>query len=83
MFIVRYSEEVHAYLLKCCRGTCSSVGILKGYMVKEMLRTPALVSCGHQIGESAAPHPVGPEQECNFKFITNGWARLATRCGWA
>jgi len=26
---------------------------------------------------------VGPEQECNVDFITNGWARLATRCGWA
>jgi len=26
--------------------------------------------------------PLGPEQECNFNFIPNGWARLATRCGW-
>jgi len=23
------------------------------------------------------------QQECNFNFITNGWARLVTRCGWA
>jgi len=22
-------------------------------------------------------------QECNLNFIANGWARLATRCGWA
>jgi len=28
MFIVRNSEGVDAYLLKCCRGTCWSVGIL-------------------------------------------------------
>ena len=21
------------------------------------------------------------QQECNFNFIKNGWARLATRCG--
>jgi len=26
---------------------------------------------------------VGPEQKCNFNLIANGWARLATRCGWA
>jgi len=25
----------------------------------------------------------GMQQECNFNSITNGWARLATRCGWA
>ena len=43
MFICRNSEGVHAYLLKCCRGTCSSVGMLKGYMVKERLGTPGLV----------------------------------------
>jgi len=23
------------------------------------------------------------QQECNFNSITNGWVRLATRCGWA
>ena len=42
MFIVRNSEGVHAYLLKCFRGTCSSVGMLKGYMVRERLGTPVL-----------------------------------------
>jgi len=35
MFICRNAEEVHAYLLKCCRGTFSSFGILKGYIVRE------------------------------------------------
>jgi len=43
----------------------------------------SLDSCGHRSDASAAPPLVGPEQECNFNFITNGWARLATRCGWA
>ena len=23
----------------------------------------------------------GMQQECNFNIITNGWARLDTRCG--
>jgi len=34
MFICQNSEGAHAYLLKFCRGTCSSVGMLKGYMVR-------------------------------------------------
>jgi len=42
MFICQNSEGVHAYLLKCCRGTCSFVGMLKGYMVRERLGTPVL-----------------------------------------
>jgi len=25
----------------------------------------------------------GMQQECHFNSVTNGWARLATRCGWA
>jgi len=25
----------------------------------------------------------GMQQEYNLNFIANGWARLATRCGWA
>jgi len=25
----------------------------------------------------------GMQQEYNFNSITNGWAKLATRCGWA
>jgi len=37
MFICQNSEGVHAYLLKCCRGTCSIVGMLKGYMASEPL----------------------------------------------
>jgi len=40
MFICRKIEGVHAYLLKCWRGTCSSVGMLKEYMVRERLGTP-------------------------------------------
>jgi len=42
MFICRNAEVVHAYLLKCCRGTFSSFGMLKGYMVRERLGTPVL-----------------------------------------
>jgi len=42
-----------------------------------------LHSCGPQSGASAAPPLVGPEQECNFNFITNVWSRLAIRCGCA
>ena len=42
MFIGRNSEGVHAYLLKCRRGTCSSLRMLKGYMENKRLRTPAL-----------------------------------------
>jgi len=42
-----------------------------------------LDSCGPRSGALAAPPLVGPEQECNFNFVRNGWARLATRCGWA
>jgi len=44
MFICRNAEGVHAYLLKCRRGTCSSVRMLKGYMVNKSLATPALNS---------------------------------------
>jgi len=42
MFIYRNAEGVHAYLLKCCRGTFSSVGMLKGYLARERLGTPVL-----------------------------------------
>jgi len=42
MFICQNSEGVHPYLLKCCRGTCSFVGMLKGYMVRKRLGTPVL-----------------------------------------
>jgi len=42
MFIFQKSEGVHPYLLKCCRGTCSFVAMLKGYMVRKRLGTPAL-----------------------------------------
>ena len=34
MLFCRNSEGVHACPLKCFRGTCSSVGMLKGYMRK-------------------------------------------------
>jgi len=40
MFICQNSEGVHPDLLKCCRGTCSFVGMLKGYMVRKRLGTP-------------------------------------------
>jgi len=39
MFICQNAEGVHAYLSKCWRGTLSSVGMLKGYMVKNRLGT--------------------------------------------
>jgi len=42
MFICRNAEGLHTYLLKCYRGTFSSVGMLKGYMVKERLGAPDL-----------------------------------------
>jgi len=42
MFICRNAEGVHAHLLKCRRGTCSSVRMLKGYMVNKRLGAPAL-----------------------------------------
>jgi len=42
MFICRNAEGKHAYLLKCRRGTSSSVRMLKGYMVNKSLGTPAL-----------------------------------------
>jgi len=42
MFICQNNEGVHAYLVKCWRGTYSSVGMLKGYMVREGLGTPEL-----------------------------------------
>ena len=35
-------KGVHAYLLKCCRVTFLSVGVLKGYIVRESLGTPVL-----------------------------------------
>jgi len=44
MFIWQISEGVHPYLLKCSRGTCSFVGMLKGYMVRKRLGIPALDS---------------------------------------
>jgi len=42
MFICQNSEEVNPYLLKCCGGTCSFVGMLKGYIVRKRLGTPVL-----------------------------------------
>jgi len=42
MFIYQNSEGVHPYLLKCCKDTCSFVGMLKGYMVRKRLGTPVL-----------------------------------------
>jgi len=45
MFISQKSEGVHPYLLICCRGTCSFVGMLKGYMIRKRLGTPDLRHC--------------------------------------
>jgi len=42
MFICQNSEEVNPYLLKCCGGTCSFVGMLKGYIVRKRLGTSVL-----------------------------------------
>jgi len=42
MFIFQKSEGVHPYLLKFCRGTCSFIGMLKGYMVRKKLGTPVV-----------------------------------------
>jgi len=36
MFICQNFEGVHPYLLKCSGDTCSFVGMLKGYMVKQV-----------------------------------------------
>jgi len=47
MFICRNSEGVHAYLLKCRRGTCSSVGMLKGVEIALHLQLEA--SCDSEI----------------------------------
>ena len=41
------------HLSKCWRGTCSSFGMLKGYMVKERLGTPGLVY--HIICQTSEP----------------------------
>jgi len=42
MFICQNAEGVHASRLKRWRCTCSSVWMLKGYMARERLGTPAL-----------------------------------------
>jgi len=43
MLTCQNDERVHADLVKCRRGTYSSVGKLKGYMARERLGTPVLV----------------------------------------
>jgi len=43
MFICQNSEGVQPYLLKCCRDTCSFVGMVKGYILRKRMGTPALV----------------------------------------
>jgi len=42
IFICQHAEGIHAYLLKCWRGTCSPLKMLKEYMVRERLGTPGL-----------------------------------------
>jgi len=51
MFICQNSEGVHPYLLKCWKGTCSFVGMLKGYMVRKWLGTPALKRVSYKISK--------------------------------
>jgi len=42
VLICRNAEGVHAYLSKCWKSNCSSVLMLRGYMVRKSLGTPAL-----------------------------------------
>jgi len=42
MFICQKCEGVNPYLLRCCRGACSFVEMLKGCMVRKRLGTPEL-----------------------------------------
>jgi len=42
MSICENAEGIHTSLLKCWRRTWSSVGMLKGYMVRARLGTPGL-----------------------------------------
>jgi len=42
LLICRNAEGVHAYLVKCWRGTYPSAGMLKGYMAWKRLGTPGL-----------------------------------------
>jgi len=49
MYICQNAEGVHTYLLKCWRGTCSSVRMLKGYMVWERLGTHRIMRFTHHI----------------------------------
>jgi len=44
MYTCQNDEGEHADLVKCCRGTYLSVGMLKGHMARERLRTPGLDS---------------------------------------
>ena len=41
---------VHGHLSECCRGTWSFVGMLKGYMVRKRLGTPALAQSAEELG---------------------------------
>ena len=44
MFICQNSEGLPPCLLKCCRDTCTFVGMLKGCMVRKRLVTPVLLN---------------------------------------
>jgi len=66
MFICQNSEGVHPYLLKCCRGTCSFVGMLKGYMVRKRLGTPVL----KHVAQSTNKQIVGGPPLYNFNATT-------------
>jgi len=49
MFICQNSEGVHANLLKWCMGTCSFGRMLKRYMVRKRLGTPAIEEWARRI----------------------------------
>jgi len=46
---------IQFFIMRNFRGTCSSVEMLKGYMMREWLRTAALVGCRHHEMQLAVP----------------------------
>jgi len=74
MYICRNSEGVHAYLLKCCRGTCSSVG-----MVRERWGAPELglecSACNHSLPTLYTSIPCWPLWSDHSEGA--GWRRWA------
>jgi len=76
MYICRHSEGVHTYLLKCCRGTCSSVGMLKRYMVRERLGTLGLADATQASQTRPLPlnlAPFGMHRTRTKRKVSNIW----------